>query len=147
MTLSRRGFLSGLGAALAAPAVVRSGILMPLRGIVMAPAIDDDVFGGYLLPQEFTIDMVKAMKEMMKVSGIPPYMVEQNSAVEACYIFKYQGGRLRPILESLARPIQERADPPLRRRLPGEACRPDGSGQCRLALPPAHQEQPQVGEG
>jgi hypothetical protein len=38
MTLSRRGFLSGLASALAAPAIVRSTSLMQVRGIVMPPA-------------------------------------------------------------------------------------------------------------
>ena len=39
MILSRRGFLAGLGAALAAPAVIRTpGLLMPVRSIV--PAIE-----------------------------------------------------------------------------------------------------------
>lgn len=33
--MNRRGFLTGMAAAIAAPAVVRSGVLMPLRGIVM----------------------------------------------------------------------------------------------------------------
>jgi hypothetical protein len=35
MKFSRRGFLSGLGAVLAAPAVVRAANLMPVRGIIM----------------------------------------------------------------------------------------------------------------
>jgi hypothetical protein len=46
MKMTRRGLLTGLGAALAAPAIVRADILMPLRGIVMAPAIDWGIFGG-----------------------------------------------------------------------------------------------------
>jgi hypothetical protein len=33
--MDRRSLLCGLAAALAAPAVVRGGILMPLRGVVM----------------------------------------------------------------------------------------------------------------
>src|SRR6185503_19272122 len=35
MTVSRRGFLLGLGAAIAAPAVVRSGVLELVRGRVL----------------------------------------------------------------------------------------------------------------
>ena len=35
MILSRRGFLGVLAGAVAAPAVVRSGVLMPLRGVVI----------------------------------------------------------------------------------------------------------------
>ncbi len=34
MNLSRRGFLSGLGAALAAPVVVKAEILMPIKRII-----------------------------------------------------------------------------------------------------------------
>lgn len=37
--LTRRGILTGLGAALAAPAIVHAANLMPIRGIVMS--IDD----------------------------------------------------------------------------------------------------------
>ena len=39
--VSRRKLLVGLGALIAAPAVVRSGILMPIRGIVMPEASAD----------------------------------------------------------------------------------------------------------
>lgn len=35
MSLSRRGLLTGLGAIIAAPAIVRAASLMPVRGIVM----------------------------------------------------------------------------------------------------------------
>lgn len=37
--MNRRGFLTGLTAALAAPAVIGSGVLMPLRGIVMPRSV------------------------------------------------------------------------------------------------------------
>lgn len=37
--LSRRGFLLGLGAALAAPAIVRAEIIMPVRKVVLPPPI------------------------------------------------------------------------------------------------------------
>src|SRR5437764_10393698 len=40
MTPTRRGFLLGLGAALVAPAIIRPGVLMPLRGLRL---LTDDV--------------------------------------------------------------------------------------------------------
>lgn len=49
--VNRRGFLTGLVSALAAPAIVRSGILMPLRG-VMLPESPGFIItpGGVLMP-------------------------------------------------------------------------------------------------
>jgi hypothetical protein len=46
--LSRRGFLTGIVAALAAPAIVKAEILMPIKKIILP----DD--GGFLVPEEFT---------------------------------------------------------------------------------------------
>lgn len=38
MNLRRRGFLAGLGAALAAPAIIRTpGLLMPIRSLILEP--------------------------------------------------------------------------------------------------------------
>ena len=37
MTLTRRGFIGGMLAALAAPAVVRAGILMPVKPVIWTP--------------------------------------------------------------------------------------------------------------
>jgi hypothetical protein len=39
MLIGRRSFLTGLGALIAAPAVVHAGVLMPVRGVVI-PTID-----------------------------------------------------------------------------------------------------------
>lgn len=45
--MNRRGFIGGLISAVAAPLVVRSGVLMPLRGLVMPVT----------LPAYLTLDM------------------------------------------------------------------------------------------
>jgi len=39
MELKRRGFLTGLGSLLLSPAIVKASSLMPLRGVVMLPAM------------------------------------------------------------------------------------------------------------
>lgn len=58
MTLSRRFFLSGLGAvALAAPAIVHAGNLMPVKAWAMP---DGDI--DYLVPGEF-------MQSLIRISG------------------------------------------------------------------------------
>ena len=41
MTLSRRGFLGVLAGALAAPIVVRSGLLMPVKAVIVPPVLVD----------------------------------------------------------------------------------------------------------
>lgn len=41
--MNRRGFIGGLISAVAAPLVVRSGVLMPLRGLVMPGFVLPDV--------------------------------------------------------------------------------------------------------
>lgn len=52
MNLRRRGFLAGLGAALAAPALIRPGILMPVRRVIAPePA---PFLGAY--PPEIDVD-------------------------------------------------------------------------------------------
>ena len=50
--LIRRKLLVGLGALIAAPAVVRAGILMPIRGIVM-PVAEPDYFACVVHPSIF----------------------------------------------------------------------------------------------
>lgn len=37
--MNRRGFLAGLGAALAAPAIVKAGVLMPIKSGLVSPVI------------------------------------------------------------------------------------------------------------
>ena len=53
MQLSRRGFIGGLGALIAAPAIVRAASLMPVRGIVM------DVYG-----RSPAMDALSAIRDM-----------------------------------------------------------------------------------
>lgn len=62
--LSRRSFFSGLGAAIAAPAIVRAASLMPVRA--MPP--------GLVTAFDFlTVAMVKATMERMRASSIAMY--------------------------------------------------------------------------
>jgi hypothetical protein len=39
LTMNRRGFLTGIGALIAAPAIVRYGSLMPVRGIIQSVSL------------------------------------------------------------------------------------------------------------
>ena len=67
-TSSRRGFLAGLSALIAAPAIVRAASLMPVRGIVMAiGGVDLTTFPRDLylcLPCGFTIMQVRTPAEL-----------------------------------------------------------------------------------
>lgn len=54
MALNRRGFLTGLVAAIAAPAIIRPGLLMPIKpGLVPARVVDiyQAVHGGFAVMQ------------------------------------------------------------------------------------------------
>jgi hypothetical protein len=44
MSLSRRGFIGGLAAALAAPVIIRSGILMPIKPALIVEPIFEYVY-------------------------------------------------------------------------------------------------------
>lgn len=83
MVMNRRGFLTGLVSALAAPAVVRSGILMPLRGIVvpalpnivwsadLAPTLWSDLrSGGYLYSDELSDALRQSIQPLTKFKQI-----------------------------------------------------------------------------
>lgn len=66
--MNRRGFLAGLATALAAPAVVvRSGLVMPLRGIVMPIAPPprmlwiEPAVGGYM----YSDDLADILREQV----------------------------------------------------------------------------------
>ena len=43
--MNKRGFIGGLGALVAAPAVICSGILMPLRGVIMRLVATSIIYG------------------------------------------------------------------------------------------------------
>ncbi len=43
--LSRRGFLTGIGAALVAPAIIKSGILMPVKQIIQPEMVELEIPG------------------------------------------------------------------------------------------------------
>lgn len=83
--LTRRSFFAGLGAALAAPAVIRSGILMPLRGIAMEDVQPKPIWsvpcdGGYLYSDELA-DVIatfeEAEKQLRGVTGIERFVASR----------------------------------------------------------------------
>lgn len=89
MNLSRRGFLGGLSASIiAAPAIVRSASLMPVRTMLVRPApfslesllvqpipsLDD---GGFIVSQEYCAELMKMLgfmtvNEVRAIEGLPP---------------------------------------------------------------------------
>lgn len=56
---TRRGFLAGLGALIAAPAIVHASNIMPVR---MMPGLDPD--GGYLVPEPFIRGLADLQREI-----------------------------------------------------------------------------------
>jgi hypothetical protein len=95
--LNRRGFLTGLASALAAPAVVRSGILMPLRGVVMpAPSLGrwegirfiEDT-GGFIYSDELSNIMRSQLITLREVQLITLREVTTPIEVETDYIGIY----------------------------------------------------------
>lgn len=78
--MNRRGFLKGLASALAAPVVVRSGVLMPLRGLVMLPDVQiihqtlrDDAAKFGDIGSTLTVEHIKQAVEWMKERNVPPF--------------------------------------------------------------------------
>jgi len=74
MVLTRRSLLTGFGAALAAPAIVRASSLMPVRGIIMP--VEPEVFLRVLHPSMFR-DLQEAQQvynrarsELLRITGI-----------------------------------------------------------------------------
>lgn len=61
--ISRRGFLLGLGAAVAAPAIVRASSIMR----VAVPKGFVDRAGGFLVPEEIHRELVEAVCKVMGV--------------------------------------------------------------------------------
>lgn len=100
--LSRRGFLGVLAGAIAAPAVIRSGILMPVRAIVEPLyAGEIGIYNGIVIRESFTIDDVLRCKWAME------------SAVK---LPTYNGGYLIQIDPSMAR-LLRRSQPTARREV------------------------------
>jgi len=62
--MNRRGFLTGLAAALAAPAIVRFENLMPVRGIIVPiprPGVRYSMRSIHLPPGNFSLDEIAAI--------------------------------------------------------------------------------------
>jgi hypothetical protein len=69
----------GLASALAAPVVVRSGVLMPLRGLVMLPDVQiihqtlrDDAAKFTDIGSTLTVDHVRQAVEWLRERNVPP---------------------------------------------------------------------------
>lgn len=70
--IGRRGFLTGLGALIAAPAIVRASSLMPVKALVEPKA-----YWGIVHPENFgdLIDFDKALRQMAEMVGVPAGML------------------------------------------------------------------------
>jgi hypothetical protein len=74
MTILRRSFLTGLGALLAAPAIVKADSLMRVRGIVMPERIPIPVYDGYDPIHDLSmwrVDCLYGVKKIYRVPLIP----------------------------------------------------------------------------
>lgn len=71
MTISRRGFILGLGAALAAPAIVRAEIIMPVRKLILSPTLGEPF--QLMVPRAPTFEEFsrRLVIEISKSYGLP----------------------------------------------------------------------------
>lgn len=76
LDLSRRGFLAGLGAAMAAPAIVKASALMPLRGEVIASSAWSGQFLALALKRHGRVRFVERINVDGLTSENPPDLFE-----------------------------------------------------------------------
>lgn len=100
--MNRRGFLKGLASALAAPAIVRSGVLMPVRAIVQPIQFTPYVGDQIPAPAGLTLDLVKQAVELMRERNVPPYtadgrylMLVSGGSLGSRRVLEHQGNRVR----------------------------------------------------
>jgi hypothetical protein len=74
--MNRRGFLAGIGAALAAPAIVKAGVLMPVKPTLIMPmtaaeilALREAMLDRIINPPIFVSQMMAQAMEQMVLSG------------------------------------------------------------------------------
>lgn len=78
--ISRRGFITGLASALAAPAIIRTpGLLMPIRAMVPAAALSVTVVEKYIheahaLGYSITVDSIIANLYSVHTDGTQSYL-------------------------------------------------------------------------
>lgn len=135
--MNRRGFLKGLASALAAPAVVCSGVLMPLRGLVMYPPPDVTaaaIIDRLLREDALKFQDLKAIVDVMRERHIPPMpdgsylmVVPKGGILGSRRVLEHQGNRVRFAEQGADGRVSVRREVEVRRRPGNGACRFDGS--------------------